>query len=257
MDIDYLTAHQLNEKLKNKEISAAEIIKSVYSRIEAMEKKLNSYIRLEKKSALKKAEEVDKLIGSGGKISDFGGIPLAVKDNICTKGVATTCASKILENYVPVYNATVVDKLKKQDYILIGKANQVVLHIPGLVYYRREPAQQRRILLPVRFYVARFTDFLLHLLLLNKKLHINRRPCICEWSPVGLLWPLWPGDEAVLLEPVQVVPIPELPPQKAVVNLLPGGLFISTKPVGDLGAVKEPVETPVHLLSYPKSLTVL
>jgi len=123
LEINYLTAHQLKDRLKKKEISSAEITESVYSRIEAVEEKLNSYIRLEKKSALKKAAEVDKHIGSGGEISDFTGMPLAVKDNICTKGVNTTCASKILENYIPVYNATVIEKLQKQDYVLVGKAN--------------------------------------------------------------------------------------------------------------------------------------
>jgi len=123
LEINYLTAHQLKDRLKKKEISSAEITESVYSRIEAVEEKLNSYIRLEKKSALKKAAEVDKHIGSGGEISDFTGMPLAVKDNICTKGVTTTCASKILENYIPVYNATVIEKLQKQDYVLVGKAN--------------------------------------------------------------------------------------------------------------------------------------
>jgi aspartyl-tRNA(Asn)/glutamyl-tRNA(Gln) amidotransferase subunit A len=123
LEINYLTAHQLKDRLKKKEISSTEITESVYSRIEAVEEKLNSYIRLEKKSALKKAAEVDKYIGSGGEISDFTGIPLAVKDNICTKGVTTTCASKILENYIPVYNATVIEKLQKQDYVLVGKAN--------------------------------------------------------------------------------------------------------------------------------------
>ncbi len=123
MEINYLTAHQLKDRLKKKEISSTEVTESVYSRIEAVEEKLNSYIRLEKKSALKKAAEVDKYIGSGGEISDFTGIPLAVKDNICTKGVTTTCASKILENYIPVYNATVIEKLEKQDYVLVGKAN--------------------------------------------------------------------------------------------------------------------------------------
>jgi aspartyl-tRNA(Asn)/glutamyl-tRNA(Gln) amidotransferase subunit A len=123
LEINYLTAHQLKDRLKKKEISSAEITESVYSRIEAVEEKLNSYIRLEKKSALKKAAEVDKYIGSGGEISDFTGMPLAVKDNICTKGVTTTCASKILENYIPVYNATVIEKLEGQDYVLVGKAN--------------------------------------------------------------------------------------------------------------------------------------
>lgn len=123
MDINYLTAHKLKERLIKKEISCTEITESIYSRIESVEEKLNSYIRLEKKNALKKAAEVDRIISSGGDIADFTGIPLAIKDNICTRGVTTTCASKILENYTPIYNATVIEKLEKQNFILTGKAN--------------------------------------------------------------------------------------------------------------------------------------
>jgi aspartyl-tRNA(Asn)/glutamyl-tRNA(Gln) amidotransferase subunit A len=123
LEIEYLTAHQLKDKLKKKEVSCTEIAESIYSRIENVEEKLNSYIRLEKESALKKAGEVDRIISAGGALSDFTGIPLAVKDNICTKGVTTTCASRILENYVPVYNATVIERLEKQNFILVGKAN--------------------------------------------------------------------------------------------------------------------------------------
>lgn len=123
MEIDYLTAHELKEMLKKKKVSCREITESIYSRIEDVEERLNSYIRLEKESALRKAGEVDRIIGTGGALSDFTGIPLAIKDNICTKGVTTTCASKILENYIPIYNATVIERLEKQNYILIGKAN--------------------------------------------------------------------------------------------------------------------------------------
>jgi aspartyl-tRNA(Asn)/glutamyl-tRNA(Gln) amidotransferase subunit A len=119
----YLTAHQLKDKLVKKEISSVEITESIYGRIEEVEEKLNSFIRLEKESALARAEKADSIIASGAAVKDFTGIPVAIKDNICTKKVTTTCASKILENYVPVYNATVVDRLEKYNYIMVGKAN--------------------------------------------------------------------------------------------------------------------------------------
>jgi len=119
----YLTAHQLRDKLKKKEISCSEITKSSYRRIEEVEDKVNSFIRLEKESALLKAKEVDALIASGGSVEDLTGIPVAVKDNICTKNITTTCASKILKNYVPVYNASVIEKLESRNYILLGKSN--------------------------------------------------------------------------------------------------------------------------------------
>jgi len=119
----YLTAHQLKDKLVKKEISSVEITESIYGRIEEVEEKLNSFIRLKKEDALARAEKADSIIASGAAVKDFTGIPVAIKDNICTKKVTTTCASKILENYVPVYNATVVDRLEKYNYIMVGKAN--------------------------------------------------------------------------------------------------------------------------------------
>lgn len=123
MDIYYLTAHELKDRLKKRELSCTEIVRSIYSRIEEVEDKLNSYIRLERERALSRAGEVDKLIGAGGETSDFTGIPVAIKDNICTKNITTTCASRILENYIPIYNATVIDRLESRNYILVGKAN--------------------------------------------------------------------------------------------------------------------------------------
>ncbi len=123
METYYLTAHQLKEKLKKKEISCIEITENIYRRIEQVEERLNSFIRLEKKSALSLAKEVDKLIASGSNIKDLMGIPVAVKDNICTRNITTTCASRILENYIPVYNASVIDRLESCNYILVGKAN--------------------------------------------------------------------------------------------------------------------------------------
>ncbi len=119
----YLTAHQLKEKLVKKEISSSEITESIFRRIEGVEEKLNAFIRLEKENALSRAKKVDSIIAGGGSVSDLMGIPLAIKDNICTKDITTTCASKILENYVPIYNASVIEKLESNNYILVGKAN--------------------------------------------------------------------------------------------------------------------------------------
>lgn len=123
MEIHYLTAHQLKDILEKRQISCTEIVESVYLRIEEVGDRLNSYIRLEKESALSRAGEVDKLISAGSDIEDFMGIPIAIKDNICTKNITTTCASRILENYIPIYNATVIDRLESRNYILAGKAN--------------------------------------------------------------------------------------------------------------------------------------
>ena len=124
MEIHYLTAHELKSKLKKREVSCTEIVGSIYSRIEEVEDKLNSFIRLEKEYALSRAVEIDKLISSRAiEVGDFTGIPIAIKDNICTKNITTTCASRILENYIPIYNATVIDRLESRNYILVGKAN--------------------------------------------------------------------------------------------------------------------------------------
>lgn len=123
MEIHYLTAHQLKDRLEKRQISCTEIVNSIYLRIEEVENRLNSYIRLEKESALSRAGQIDKLISAGSDIEDFMGIPVAIKDNICTKNITTTCASRILENYIPIYNATVIGRLESRNYILAGKAN--------------------------------------------------------------------------------------------------------------------------------------
>jgi aspartyl-tRNA(Asn)/glutamyl-tRNA(Gln) amidotransferase subunit A len=119
----YLTAHQLRDMLVKKEISSFEITESIYRRIEEVEERLNSFIRLEKENALSRAKKVDSLIADGSVVGELTGIPVAIKDNICTKDITTTCASKILENYIPIYNASVIDRLESNNYILIGKAN--------------------------------------------------------------------------------------------------------------------------------------
>jgi len=117
------TAHELHKLLQTKEISAAELTKNIFDRIDAKEKTIGAYLEFTKSQAEQSAKAVDDKISRGEKISALEGIPCAIKDNICTKGIKTTCASKILENFIPPYDATVVKKLSAQNPILIGKAN--------------------------------------------------------------------------------------------------------------------------------------
>ncbi|MBE7024988.1 MAG: Asp-tRNA(Asn)/Glu-tRNA(Gln) amidotransferase subunit GatA [Ruminococcaceae bacterium] len=118
-----LTAHDLSEKLKSREISAAELTKAQLDRIAKAEPEVESLLTVTAEEAIKKAEEVDKKLARGEAVSPLAGIPMAIKDNISTKDVRTTCASKMLYNYVPPYNATVAERLFAADAIMIGKAN--------------------------------------------------------------------------------------------------------------------------------------
>ncbi|MCK4905509.1 Asp-tRNA(Asn)/Glu-tRNA(Gln) amidotransferase subunit GatA [bacterium] len=123
MELYKLTAHELNKLLVEKQISCVEITTSIYDRIEKLDKNINSYITLTKELALQKAEEVDKKISKGEKIGSLSGIPIAIKDVISTRDIRTTCGSKILSNYTPIYDATVIEKFKKEDVIILGKTN--------------------------------------------------------------------------------------------------------------------------------------
>ncbi|MBR0102497.1 MAG: Asp-tRNA(Asn)/Glu-tRNA(Gln) amidotransferase subunit GatA, partial [Selenomonadaceae bacterium] len=115
------TAHELHELLTAKKISATELTADVLKRVDEVEDKLGAYITITRDKAASDAKAVDDKIARGEMITPLEGIPCAVKDNICTKGIRTTCASKILENFIPPYNATVYDKLASS--IVIGKAN--------------------------------------------------------------------------------------------------------------------------------------
>lgn len=117
------TAHELAKMLRAKETTVPEIIESVFENIENNEDNINAYISLQKEEALKKANEIQNQFDSGKEMPILAGIPIAIKDNICTKGVKTTCASKMLENFEPPYNATVIEKLEAQNAIIIGKTN--------------------------------------------------------------------------------------------------------------------------------------
>jgi len=109
--------------LKNKEITAAELTEDVLARVDEVEGDVQAYLTLTREDARKQAESADQKIAAGEKISYLEGIPGAIKDNICTNGVKTTCASKILDNFVPPYDATVITKLKQQQPVLVGKTN--------------------------------------------------------------------------------------------------------------------------------------
>mmetsp|Transcript_8512 Transcript_8512/g.4642 ORF Transcript_8512/g.4642 Transcript_8512/m.4642 type:complete len:487 (+) Transcript_8512:3137-4597(+) len=122
MELYELSIHEAHDLLKKKKISSKELTKSVLDRIKDIDEKLDAYITVAEDLALKHAEEADKAI-SNGNINPLTGIPISIKDLICTKGLKTTCASKILENFVPVYDATVIKELKRQKAVIVGKVN--------------------------------------------------------------------------------------------------------------------------------------
>ena len=122
MDLCKLTLFEAHNLLKKKEISSIELSKSFFERIETIEDKIGAYITVTKESALKEAEKADERIKKGD-ISYLTGIPLSIKDLMCTKGVKTTCASKMLENFIPPYDAFVIKKLKEAGAVILGKTN--------------------------------------------------------------------------------------------------------------------------------------
>ena len=117
MELYELTVHELMEKLEKNEITSENIIKSYSKRIDEKEKDVQAFVTVTADEALKQAESVDRTK------SKLAGIPIGIKDNMCTKGVKTTCSSKMLENFVAPYNATVVEKLNNEGVLSLGKLN--------------------------------------------------------------------------------------------------------------------------------------
>lgn len=123
MELYNLTAHEVAKKLRDKEISVKDVVNSTFDRIEEKEPEIQAYLYVNKEEALKKAEEVQKGFDNNEEMPDLAGIPVGIKDNICTKGIKTTCGSKMLENFIPPYDATVIEKLENEKAIITGKLN--------------------------------------------------------------------------------------------------------------------------------------
>ncbi len=117
------TAIQIKDKIVSGEIQAKDVVRSLFEWIRETEPNVQAYITLNEEEALKKAAEIDKKIENNEQIGLLAGVPLAIKDNICTKNLYTTCASKILKDFIPLYDAFVIDRLKEEDAIIIGKTN--------------------------------------------------------------------------------------------------------------------------------------
>ncbi|MEB3280207.1 MAG: Asp-tRNA(Asn)/Glu-tRNA(Gln) amidotransferase subunit GatA [Lyngbya sp.] len=114
---------ELHQQLVNKERSAVEIVQEALDRIEQLDSKLNSFLCVTADRALQQAQQVDAKIAAGEDIGLLAGIPIGIKDNLCTQGIRTTCASKILENFIPPYESTVTQKLAEAGAIMVGKTN--------------------------------------------------------------------------------------------------------------------------------------
>lgn len=123
MSLTSLTAVELGKKIRAKEVTVKEAVEAVFSQIEKVEKDVHSYVTLDKEGALKAAEEVQKKIDAGELTGPLAGVPVAIKDNLCTRGLLTTCSSKILGNFIPTYTAQAVENLEKAGAVIIGKTN--------------------------------------------------------------------------------------------------------------------------------------
>ena len=123
MELEKLTALQLADKIKKHEVSVLDGVKDVFSKIEEKDNRIHAYLDTYKKEAYARAKEVEKGIEDGTYTGPLAGVPIAIKDNICVQGKPTTCASKILEGFVPQYQAEVISRLEKAGMIIIGKTN--------------------------------------------------------------------------------------------------------------------------------------
>jgi len=123
MELCDRSAYDLGRLLRKRDVSAREIVESVLNRIEEKESLIHAYITVTRDLALEQADRADKMLAEGGDVPPLTGIPVAVKDLLCTQGIKTTCASRILANYVPPYNATAVDRLFHDGAVLVGKTN--------------------------------------------------------------------------------------------------------------------------------------
>ena len=117
------TAIELGTMIKERKVTVKEVVDEHLKEIKRVDKEINAFITIDEESIYKRVEEVQKLIDNGQLDSPIAGIPIGIKDNICTKGIRTTCGSKILKDFVPTYSATVIERLEDAGAIIIGKTN--------------------------------------------------------------------------------------------------------------------------------------
>ena len=121
-ELNWLSIQDAHNQLKSRQISSMELTQACLDRIDAVEDRVQSFLTLTPEIALAQAKEADKMLAAG-KGGPLTGVPVQIKDVMCTKGVTTTCASRMLENFVPVYNATAVERLIGQGAVMLGKGN--------------------------------------------------------------------------------------------------------------------------------------
>lgn len=123
MELYELTVHELTDKLEKGEITSEEVVRSYFDRIKEKDASIQAYVTTLEEQAIEKAKQVDAKRKAGEKLGKFAGIPIGIKDNMCITGTRTTCSSKMLENFVAPYDATVIEKLNSEDMIYLGKLN--------------------------------------------------------------------------------------------------------------------------------------
>lgn len=123
MSLFDLNLQQIHAKLQGKEITVADLVDQSYTRIGQVESKVRAFLTLDEENARQAAAKLDEQLASGQTRGDLFGLPIGIKDNMVTEGLRTTCASKFLSNYNPIYDATVVSKLKEAQTVTIGKLN--------------------------------------------------------------------------------------------------------------------------------------
>ncbi|MBV1818691.1 Asp-tRNA(Asn)/Glu-tRNA(Gln) amidotransferase subunit GatA [Clostridium cochlearium] len=123
MELYNLTAHELKSKIDEKEVKVEEVVESYLNRIEEVDSKVGAFLYTGSEEAIKKAKELDNKIAKGENLKALGGIPVSIKDNISVKDMQNTCASKMLQGYKSPYDAHVIEKIKNEDGIILGKVN--------------------------------------------------------------------------------------------------------------------------------------
>jgi len=118
-----LTATEVTEKIRHQELTAEEYVMSMLGRAHKLDTKIHAFVTFAEEEAIQKAREIDKKVQKGEKLGRLAGVTIAIKDNICVRGDRTTCSSRMLENFVPPYDATVIEKLRREDAVIIGKTN--------------------------------------------------------------------------------------------------------------------------------------